>query len=1024
MAGNNTLSFVIYPDYVRRIQGLPQWRQFTPNQVMVIDDNFDSEVTVSKVTVFCVRPPELRALFPFLLSYFRWFTRVRIHKVKEEDELMQVIKPTLRESEWIDGFGFTVRLREEALGEVEEYLGSIGTVLAQQPDQEIIDLFRDLVRGSRRASMGRRPVRNWSALRQRYIRGNAAEDNCWNRNKRSLLPIPVHSFVKPTNATKFLYHILLCFGQFETELDLIAHPTVRAAFQAANLIDDTSPESLEQSITELICRFVVEQLAYYPVGTRTWDNYLIYAATVFEEAILRNTIPIHEMPACLYTHIQTQATDKLKLRLADLREASLRAAYNELEISLRELPDAPTLDDLLAPDGSFNLTLVRSRSQSNDSFLEQHRVRQMIDATLEEYCDPRRRTLAKSLMISGGPGNGKTHCLMYSVLAFYARKRIIVPCAVLADRALAIGGIHFHILFHFPVSPGTAQRLAELAVVHILRKPESLELLLRIDGLALDESGTMSACIFSALDIIMRRVRGVETWMGGMIIVTTIDDKQLKPVDGYPLLLSPNILTCFRVAVLKHSVRSAEDQNQQRIIEISRMPERTLADNLHYIDEVIDIVGKNCQFVPSWDHPSITNNTLRVFAKKQPAMDAVEEFYRRIEREFSSSSQPGALGRRKAEDVERPIESHARYEKASTAVVSMLNKSTKEAQELLFFPYAVFLFTYNDPKKQFTQSRLGLLIDVPDQADLDAFRPIRLLAAPPGVRSAPVEHCSRERLLRDGWTEVRIGPAPEYKQTYAGVGLTAKRKQYGLRPFISSTIHSIQGATLRALATSIAAHKDELRLWEKAQWVVLISRTRFLRDVIFVGDKEKTLDMIREILMIRSQFAQYIEHVLNVAAGVPSESPTLLRTLYPYRPRDSKLPDAACGFCYLLVDSMSWAITYIGQTMDLPRRVRDHNSGNGARETRGRGPWLLAAYVVGFDGDETAMREFENDWQNLSRSRFEFARRSNHGSASMASILNGARSLIASGNSNYARSYTRLDLRLEIHADIELNVED
>jgi hypothetical protein len=59
MQGNNTLHFVIWSDYVRMERDLPDWRQFTSNQVLTINDNFSSQVTVSKITIFCVRPPVL-----------------------------------------------------------------------------------------------------------------------------------------------------------------------------------------------------------------------------------------------------------------------------------------------------------------------------------------------------------------------------------------------------------------------------------------------------------------------------------------------------------------------------------------------------------------------------------------------------------------------------------------------------------------------------------------------------------------------------------------------------------------------------------------------------------------------------------------------------------------------------------------------------------------------------------------------------------------------------------------------------
>lgn len=148
---------------------------------------------------------------------------------------------------------------------------------------------------------------------------------------------------------------------------------------------------------------------------------------------------------------------------------------------------------------------------------------------------------------------------MYAALYFSTNGRFIVPCAILAERVIQIGGEHFTGCSIFPSPRRTAQRLAELAVTTILRRPVSVELLLAIDSLALDESGTMSSTLFNALDITMRRIRDVSTSMEGMLIITTNDGKQLRPVNGYPVLLGPHIPTCFRVVILSESVGSADD---------------------------------------------------------------------------------------------------------------------------------------------------------------------------------------------------------------------------------------------------------------------------------------------------------------------------------------------------------------------------------------------------------------------------------------------------------------------------------
>tara|TARA_B100000683_G_scaffold67049_2_gene65824 strand:+ start:123 stop:581 length:459 start_codon:yes stop_codon:yes gene_type:complete len=74
-------------------------------------------------------------------------------------------------------------------------------------------------------------------------------------------------------------------------------------------------------------------------------------------------------------------------------------------------------------------------------------------------------------------------------------------------------------------------------------------------------------------------------------------------------------------------------------------------------------------------------------------------------------------------------------------------------------------------------------------------------------------------------------------------------------------------------------------------------------------------------------------------------------------------PCARAFYVYMLCDTTSRR-TYIGATVDLNKRLRQHNSelAGGARRTRGRGPWVLGAYVTGFDQWTHALK-FEHAWR-------------------------------------------------------------
>ena len=735
MSGNNSIDFLVMSDFVRYEFGFPTWRLFTPNQIVIINDNSHSKVTVSKATVFSVRPPELRELFPTMTHYFRWFKRSRVCGGNKHDAMTLRLSIRLHKCEWVDGFGYNVQLRSAALGEVKDYLRERVPSFRRQPDQSILDLLQLILRFSERPDQAS-PI--WCAIRKLFLYNPTGRNTSTNHHPaESPLPIPVHSCIRPSNAIKFLYHILLSMGCFPTEIDLLGFPTLRESFVYAGLVDDSSETAVRLSVTALIRRYVIEQLAYYPISSRTWGNYLLLAAKALRDAIIDGSIPINDMPACLYTKLHADVLEKTKARIDVLRESVVTASYNELRSSLESRSDPPSLQGLLDGSQVFDGVLGRPDIQTWESFEEQQKIRAMIRRTYDDYTDPSRTTLSRSLMIAGGPGNGKTHCLMYGVLYFVSNGLLTVSTSVLAERSIELGGEHLHKLFHLPVASATAQRLAELSVINILRRPSTLELLLAIDAIALDECGTISSTLLSALDIILRRLRGVSTYMGGVCIITTIDDKQLRPIDGYPVLLSPNVLTCFNVAMLEQSVRSVDDLLQQRVIQISRYSDSRIQMEPHLIDEVVQIISEECTFVRSFDDEQITRSTLRIFGRKDPVRVAVEKFYATIEEEYGRLVGANLLRSRVSDDLQIAVESHGSHVPATTQVRKLLDKHTREPRRLLFFKHAVYQFTFNDPGNDFSQSRLAILVDLPSQNQLDNWESFPIFAAPAGVKCAP-----------------------------------------------------------------------------------------------------------------------------------------------------------------------------------------------------------------------------------------------------------------------------------------------
>ena len=85
------------------------------------------------------------------------------------------------------------------------------------------------------------------------------QDEILYKSKQKHLPIPIYTYTQPTLSVQFLLHVLLSLCHYETEVDVILHPTLRDSFRAAKLIglsDDL--ELLQLYSNKALCLFIQE----------------------------------------------------------------------------------------------------------------------------------------------------------------------------------------------------------------------------------------------------------------------------------------------------------------------------------------------------------------------------------------------------------------------------------------------------------------------------------------------------------------------------------------------------------------------------------------------------------------------------------------------------------------------------------------------------------------------------------------------------------------------------------------------
>ena len=266
---------------------------------------------------------------------------------------------------------------------------------------------------------------------------------------------------------------------------------------------------------------------------------------------------------------------------------------------------------------------------------------------------------------------------------------------------------------------------------------------------------------------------------------------------------------------------------------------------------------------------------------------------------------------RYSKDMQKSRYSHD-WKTADFESSNMLNRKCREPKMLLFEIGLVYCCTYNSTDVSNLQK--AILFDLPKQEDLNMFKPIKVLLAPPGCKDVTyIEGMSKESYFERGFIEISIECSP-HKIHILPNSLQGVRKQYGLQHYVAGTTHSIMGDTLSSIATTVSLSDCDFKLWDKGQLLVLISQTRQAEDTIFVGNKQDTLDALVHILRSRTQWTDYMEKVLNVVTvnqnidtvteNVNNKG-TMNQHSFPYRICDVSLPTDSSGYVYMLISLRS-----------------------------------------------------------------------------------------------------------------------
>jgi predicted GIY-YIG superfamily endonuclease len=583
--------------------------------------------------------------------------------------------------------------------------------------------------------------------------------------------------------------------------------------------------------------------------------------------------------------------------------------------------------------------------------MEQRKILLEAKNLIQHYSDP--TTTHKNLVIVGSPGTGKT--TVCEIITLYALCKGLngVPTSLVAERAKQLGGTHIHELFSLRGSDRITQPglLAERAVYELYKKPHLLSFLRRLDFLFFDELGLLNAELLAVLDLVFRYVRRTGEYMGGLFILCTIDILQLLPWKGSPALLSMNTITDFIYMSLQESVRAASDPDLQEINNLTRTDIWTEIEK----KKLADLLDKSCTFVDAFDDLRIPHDAVFVFGRRAPCEEAERIMLnrmRRIHNDFVVSF---------SFDEESSIAGN--WHPASVPAKTILSRKVKQRSKLSLYPGARYEFAYNI-KNKFSQGQLAILLHVPHQESVQRHEAIIVWAAPPGCKEYPLAtDCTEAQLIVLGWYKSSVPYTTSESQSIHR-GILGRRTQYGLKPRVASTIHACMGSTLPAIVTAvvpIANSNLDFGLWEAAQVVVLLSRTRRASHIFFVGDRQSTIQHLIDKLGMVHRHLPYIKKLLKSLCGERIETPVLIHPTI-YRPCDAVIGHTGC--VYLLVSTKQIGLTYIGSTSDMARRLDKHNTGQGGAGTCSPllRPWAIMMYISGLPSKQERLR-FEAVWK-------------------------------------------------------------
>lgn len=898
---------------------IPADRAAYSSQIRRLSDLVCSGYAADNVALFDLRPVEVFLLFDNATQFHKHCVVVKkgVSKLSFKDRALEEIRNV--------GLhcinGYQVLFREEFLHEVPFLQGwdNIGHEVQQivelllQTEDKTADIYRRFVR---RLHNGRR------------------------------CSVFVQKAAHPNSKTNFLLHFLLRFGNYESELSLFYEGncrTMRDLYNKAGLLGNASDRAC---VLQLLKTYFHECLTETCAAAKELQR-LLFAAEDCFRSLFNDAQENAPLPPVLQTDFEQIIYDEFKSSQRDIFNHLVRAIKDEIPA----FPYARVLADF---EGDYDerIRLPTSWERVQFSFergsgmwrppvadittpegvAENIRARDRILRLVEDDVE-----ISKPfyVYIGGEPGTGKTYTMQEIAGVLLTRGfRNVVLTTTAAQRALDKGGVHLAELFGFHVYPSfdheNPVKVAYNALRTLQRHPVRLLRLCQLEILLWEEVGLESCRKLHSIDVVLRTLRCNCQPFGGVSIIASGHHMQLpSSAKGMQLFESPHFLYTFNVFLLRKMIRLREPAHQEIVDKLCKpliSPEQAA--------ELSRRIMHTITSVAQWEEVPL--DTVVVFGMKDAVAAATVAMLKRREEAGTEVHR-----HRSIDEVKLP---HGFVVTGSTSHRAALSKKLKEPDLLEIYVGCPVMMTRNHVIPGIFHGARGTVVQIhSEQGVLKQVEVLWTRGNNDDIVSVVKPNYSCE-----------VCPKPR---------LTLRRFQFPLRTVFAQTYHSVQGAQVPSIATTLTT-TGRRRVWLRQQLIVLLSRARDMATQVFnvldgVGYQQVESELTN-LIQKRTQWLENVDHVLQERNQLRAQDNVRNRLLdqghdaYVARP-EVALPTTRVQGVYM-ISSLSGHI-YVGYSTDVSRRVQRHKEELGAVELRGIGTLRLLAMVT--EMQETDAKQLE-----------------------------------------------------------------